>query len=306
MRTSETSSKGLCLMNAKRRALVTVASWEERFILSCNATLAELDCESICVFYFDTFAERTRENRELMGRAGGDAWATDFVKLDWHDPASTWLVVVDVIEDLVGRAEELVMDLSTMPREIVWYVLWAAEKRGTPVECRYGSPAYYGGDWVSRDPLPPRMAFKLSGVAEPSRATALVITVGYDLARVQRLVTWCEPNKLVVGLQEGDRFKQNEEAMEAARTKLQPHRPVYFPVDAFGDDFGEAAIAKQVKRLLDSHNVVLGSMGPRSGALALYRIQRRFQQTALVCAPAGQYNEDYSKGMGERYSSRVG
>ena len=180
-------------MKAKKRALVTVASWEERFLLGCGATLAEIECETICVFfYFDEFSERTYENRKLIGRGEGRAEQVKFVELDWEDPASTWLVVVNTIRNLAGGVDELVMDFSTMPREIMWYVLWAAEVEGVPVECRYGSPADYGEDWVSRDPLPPRMAFKLSGVAEPSRATALVITIGYDLARVQRLVRWCE------------------------------------------------------------------------------------------------------------------
>ena len=285
---------------------MTFASWEDRFVLGCSATLKELQCESICVFYFDTFAEVTSKNRELIVGRVGDSVKPDFVELNWQDPASTWLVVVDTIERLTGRVDELVMDFSTMPREIMWYILWAAENEQVPVECRYGSPDDYGGDWVSRDPLPPRMAFKLSGVAEPSKPTALVITIGFDPARVQQMVRWCEPSKLVVGLQEGERFRQNRDAMEKAKLILKPHRPVFFDVDAFGKDFGEAAIVKEVKGHLDSHNVVLASMGPRSGALALYRVQREFSQTGLVYAPARQYNKEYSIGMGERYSSRVG
>ena len=293
-------------MNNKRRALVTFASWEDRFVLGCSATLAELQCQSICVFYFDAFWEMTSGNRRLVIEGAGDSVKPDFVELSWDDPASTWLVVVDTITTMAGRVDELAMDFSTMPREIMWYVLWAAEEAHIPVECRYGSPARYGGDWVSRDPLPPRMAFKVSGIAEPSKLTALVITIGFDPARVQRMVRWCEPNKLVVGLQEGERFRQNKDAMDAAKLILKPYRPVYFDVDAFGNDFGEAAIVEEVKEHLDSHNVVLASMGPRLGALALYRIQREFRQTGLVYAPAGQYNEDYSIGMGERYSIRVG
>ena len=285
---------------------MTFASWEDRFVLGCSATLAELQCESICVLYFDAFAEVTSKNRKLIEERTSASVKPDFVELNWHDPASTWLVVVETIERLSGRVDELVMDFSTMPREIMWYILWAAEQEHTPVECRYGSPDDYGADWVSRDPMPPRMAFKVSGVAEPSRPTALVITIGFDPARVQQMVRWCEPSKLVVGLQEGARFSQNKDAMEAAKLILKPYQPTFFDVDAFGNDFGEAAIAKEVEGRLDSHNVVLASMGPRSGALALYRVQREFSQTGLVYAPAGQYNQDYSIGMGERYSSRVG
>lgn len=295
-------------MKTRKRALVTFASWEERFVLGCRAVLAELQCESVYVFYFNAFAEKTHDNRELVGLQEGNVAKPKFVELDWKDPASTWRVVVDTIDQLAGSVEELVTDFSTMPREILWYVLWAAEERGTPVECRYCSPAEYGGDWVSRDPLSPRMAFKVSGIADPSKRTALVITVGYDPARVQRLVKWCEPSKLIVGLQDSGRFGQNKEAMNIARTILEKSYPgsIFFPVDAFGEDFGEATIVKHVKGVLDSHNVVLASMGPRLGALAHYRIQREFPQTGLVCAPAGQYNIDYSKGMGERYVSRVG
>lgn len=290
-----------------KRALIAFASWEERFVSGCEVALAEFACDSVCVFYFDRFAELTDRNREVLGD-GGRGWPVPkFVELGWRDPALAWRMVVDEIEELAGSVEELVLECSTMPREVIWYVLWAAEQRNTPVECRYFSPEDYGGDWISRDPLVPRMAFKISGIADPSKATALVVTVGFDPARVQRLVRWCEPTKLIVGEQVGERFRQNKKAMDTMRNILKKsyRDSVFFKVDAFGRDFGEDAIMGQVEDVLDSHNLVLASMGPRLGALALYRIQRRFSQTGLVCAPAGQYNTDYSIGSGSRYSSRM-
>ena len=287
------------------RTLITFASWEERFVLGLIANLDKFDVDEVWVFYFDEYKEMTAENRGKASKVAGSKLHLEM--LSAVDAVSTWAAVVSRVGDLTSTRERLLIDYSTMPREIMWYVLWAAEQRGADVECLYHSPKEYGIEWLSRDPRAPRMAFKLSGIADPSRRTALLITAGYDIQRVRRLVNWCEPERLMVGVQEGGRFSRNEDAMRIAEAELTKHAGCStFKLDAFGESFGEVEIVNELRKVIDSHNVILASMGPKLSALSLYRIQRTHENVGLVYAPAGQYNEKYSRGIGQLYSRRMG
>lgn len=290
-----------CLMNKSN--LVTFASWEERFVLGLEANLNQFQLGTVCVLYFDEYKEDTARNRGVVESL---VEGVNFVMLRADDPASTWKKSIETVSELARGSEELFVDVSTMPREIVWYVLWAAEQAGVGVRCLYYSPKDYGDEWLSRDPRAPRMAFKLSGMADPSKATALLVTEGFDEQRVWRLVNWCEPDRLMVGVQEGGRFKRNEDVMRNALREFtrEPGWDV-FKLDAFGPRFGEVEILEQLGGVSDTHNVILASMGPKLTALALYRIQRRYEDMGLVYAPAGQYNKTYSRGIGEFYSCRM-
>ena len=44
---------------------------------------------------------------------------------------------------------------------------------------------------------------------------------------------------------------------------------------------------------------VMSSLGPKLTSVALYQIHRQYPQIALVYAPSGEYNPNYSKGIGD-------
>ena len=292
------------MMKMAKRTLITFASWEDRFVLGLGVDMSKFKVDEVCAFYFDEYKEMTARNRHVAEDVCGELLR--FVKLSAVDPVSTWATIVETVGDLASDRQEILMDFSTMPREAMWYVLWAAEQGGTEVECLYHSPEEYGREWLSRDPHSPRMAFKLSGIADPSKRTALLITAGYDIQRVRRLVNWCEPEILMVGIQEGGRFSRNEDVMRSAEAELTKNVGCnVFKLDAFGDSFGEVEIVDELKQVTDTHNVILASMGPKLTALSLYRVQRTNQNIGLVYAPAGQYNENYSRGIGRLYSCRI-
>ena len=292
-------------MTSKRRVLVAFAGWEDRFASGVKKNLSQFgDLDNVCVFYFLEFSSMTEASRRTVKE---HCDSVEFVELRAEDPVYSWRVSVKKVQQLADGPVDLLVDFSTMPREIVWYILWAAHQVKANVRCLYYSPAEYGGDWLSRDPHAPRMVFKLSGVADPSRSTALLVTAGYDTQRVWRLINWCEPDRLMVGIQEGERFRRNTDIMRSAEEEFGKKLGCsVFKVNAFGDRFGEDEIAQQVDGVVRTHNVVLASMGPKLTALSLYRVQRRYENVGLVYAPAGQYNHEYSRGIGDFYSCCMG
>lgn len=290
-------------MSNARTTLIIFASWEDRFLLGLKNNLSNFKhIDRVCVFYFTEYGHLTQTNRAAMSDVG----PKEMVELRATDAVFSWQVCVQKVKELSESSEKLLVDFSTMPREIMWYILWEAREANAVLECVYYSPDDYGADWLSRDPRAPRMAFKLSGLADPSKRTALLVTTGYDIQRVWRLVHWCEPDRLMVGVQEGGRFERSKDVMRDAQREFgKTEGWDVFGLNAFADDFGESKIVDRLRSVASTHNVILASMGVKLTALPLYKIQQRDDNMGLVYAPAGEYSVSYSKGIGEVYSCRI-
>ena len=209
-------------------------------------------------------------------------------------------MVLDSVEDAIQNCQNVQVDISTMPRDIIWYLLWLLEQDSIEIRYVYHSPNSYGDDWLSRDPQAPRLVYKLSGIASPSDKTALLVTAGFDLQRVKRLIDWYEPAKLMIGLQSKSQFKQNEDEMKVHRDTFEKeHNCMIFELDAFAEDRGMAALQRALKQLDPSYNLIMSSLGPKLTAIALYQLQRQNRKIGLVYAPSNQFSKEYSIGIGK-------
>ncbi len=281
--------------------LITFASWEDRFSLGFDCNLKKTAVSKALIFYFESYATRTQENRgavEKMCEDNGTTYTALGLKAD--NPAANWRKIIDTIEGIIQNDQEVLIDISTMPREVIWYVLWLLEQKSITTRYVYHRPEDYGSDWLSREPRSPRLVYKLSGIAMPATKTALLVTVGFDLQRVKRLISWCEPARIMIGVQAKSRFGRNDKTMEDyGETLKKEYDCEIFELDAYAEDRGMTAISEALKRLDSSYNVIMSSLGPKLTAVTLYRLQRQNQEIGLVYAPSNQFNQDYSSGIGE-------
>lgn len=291
-------------------SLITFASWEDRFRIGFKRNLKKAGFRKALVFYFDSYADRTQVNRQKVAKVC-EAERIEYIeeKLDIDKPSDNWRIVLDSIEEYIVNCQSILIDISTMPREIIWYVLWLVGQSPIVARYVYHSPKNYGDDWLSRDPRSPRLVYKLSGIALPSDKTALIVTVGFDLQRVKRLINWYEPNKLIIGIQITSQFKRNDPTMMEYRETLKKEYDCeIFELDAFADDHGMAEIQKALKPIYDSdtsYNIIMSSLGPKLTAITLYKLQQENNKIGLVYAPSNQYNPDYSIGIGECFEGTV-
>ena len=290
--------------------LITFASWEDRFRIGFDHNLKKVGIQKALVFYFLNYADRTKENRRMIDETcKAKSIEYMWVELDIDKPTYNWRRVLDSIERFITDCQGILIDISTMPREIIWYVLWLFEQNSIVARYIYHSPEDYGDDWLSRDPRAPRLVYKLSGIALPSAKTALLVTVGFDLQRVKRLINWYEPAKLMIGVQSSSRFSRNDEAMAVYRETIDEYEKEYdfklFELNAFAKDRGMAAIQEVLKPIDDSYNIIMSSLGPKLTAITLYQLQRQNDRRGLVYAPSNQYNPDYSRGIGDCYEGTV-
>ena len=289
--------------------LITFASWEDRFRLGFdrNLEMEKIGIRKSLVFYFGRYADRTEENRQKVAKVCEEKHIEYIlVELDIDKPADNWRTVLESIDKILSKSKEILIDISTMPREIIWYVLWMVEQNNVKARYIYHSPGEYGDDWLSRDPRAPRLIYKLSGIASPSAKTVLIVTAGYDLQRVRRLLNWYEPNKSMIGVQSESQFRRNDEAMAEYNILEKEYGCEIFELDAFSEDLGMEAIREKLEKIDSSYNnIIMGSLGPKLTAITLYKLQRQKEEIGLVYAPSNQFNENYSTGIGKCFEGTV-
>lgn len=282
--------------------LFTVASWEDRFLLGFERILNEWQPKSVLMYYLDQYADRSREKRaSALATCQKRGIAIEEVHLGWSEPAENWKSLRLRIASLTGGVA--VVDITTMPREIIWYSTWLLQWRGIEVRYVYHSPESYNQDWLSRDPGRPRLVVKMSGESRFGQKTVLVVVAGYDPERTNQLIQFFEPEQTLLGIQDNEGDAQNVARMKRHVEQCRTNRGLeVFALNAFGEDRGETAIAAQVDKVRATHNVIMSSLGPKLSAVALYRIQQRHQEIGLAYAPSREYNQDYSKGIGRSFT----
>ncbi len=287
-------------MSKQENLLITVASWEDRFRLGIARLLGDGVYTKVLMFYFSEYAEWTTENRAIVAEAcKAKSIGIDEQELSFDSPAKSWQTVYRVVDPDILGATSYILDITTMPRETIWTVLWRLEATKAPVKYVYHKPETYG-QWLSRDPGKPRLVFKLSGEANLGVPTKLVILTGYDTERVQQIIRFFEPDETILGLQGGKQYDSDQRNAEKHR-ECYRHEPNvnFFDVDAYGRDHGFQSIASVVAKFTETHNVVLTSLGPKLSAVSLYKVHGRWPRTGLVYAPSSDFNRDYSHGIRE-------
>ena len=257
------------------------------------------------MFFSDVHAEIRDENREEVVRVCQDhkielldreLKVTDRVTDKALDSVANWKTLRDTILQNIPEKSEVIVDLSTMPREVIWTLFWLLDLRQTVIHYVYHRPQGYG-KWLSRDPQWPRLVYKMSGLSKLGARTVLMVLAGYDVDRVRQLRLFFEPAVTLLGLQEPDR---DTARMEQHMERFGSDSTVkLFKLNAFAKDHGQSAVEAQVEPYIDSHNVIMSSLGPKLSAVSLYRIHQRHPEIGLVYAPAREFNKEYSTGIGE-------
>jgi len=287
-------------MKSEADILISVASWEERFLLGCQRLIESHAYSRAIVYYSDEYADWTQVSRATVQTQCRDKGIQyEEGVLYASDTSRTWRETLDSSLGQLPEGCNAIVDLSTMPREIIWQTLWFLEYRKCNVSYVYHRPGKYG-EWLSRDPDRPRLVYKMSGISRIGARTALLILAGYDVDRVRHLVDTFEPEIVLLGLQKDSVAPENSERMTAQSSEFKDDRSVQlFWVDAYSSDHGMESLETALASISPTHNVIMASMGPKLSAVSLYRLHRRDENLGLVYLPSREFNREYSSGIGE-------
>jgi len=287
--------------------LITCASWEERFILGIQRDLDTYKPSAVLMFHLDQYEEWSADSRMSASAICAERGVKLFQRrLNWDQPASNWRTMREWLLSSEISGRNVVVDVTTMPRDVIWSVLWLLEFGGASIRYVYHRPNAYNRDWLSRDPGRPRLAYKMGGVARLGARTALVIIAGFDRDRTGQLIQHFEPSATLIGLQVGDGDTQNDDRMRAHAEYVRQFRStITFELDAYKGDHGQISIAKAVSEYATTHNIIVSSLGPKLSAISLYRLSRQHPDFGLAYTPSREYNRQYSSGLRESYSGTL-
>ncbi len=277
--------------------LITVASWEERFQAGFERLL-QMCPSKIFVFFYKEYIHVTKLNLQKVQSCSQSA-ELKIIELSFGDPVKSWKTITETLSQPLVSGKNVVVDISTMPRESIWIIFDILDEFSASISYVYHQPTEYSREWLSRDPQKPRMVFKLSGISRLGFPTRLVVTAGYDVDRIRQMIAHFEPDLTIIGVQTGTQF--GNEMMNIERhTKYfaNDSRIKLFSLDAFTGDHGLKSIEDQIKDHAAESNLVMTSLGPKLSAIPLYRLHKKYPSISLAYAPSREYNPEYSKGIG--------
>jgi hypothetical protein len=289
--------------------LFTCASWEDRFRIGIERDLRAVAPRKVVVFYYDLFAPWSADNRALAVKSCSDRGiAVEEVELKVDSPPENWAGLQRVLAANIGSGGNSIahVDISTMPRELIWSLFWSLEAAGASVRYTYHRPEEYHPEWLSRDPGKPRFVYKMSGLTKLGQRTALVVLTGFDVQRTAQLIRFFEPAISLVGLQSGDLNPGNAKRMQEQREQFSRDPTVsLFEIDSFATDHGKEAALEHIESLLGKYNVVVSSLGPKLGSVALYQIHRLHSEIGITYTPSREFNREYSRGCGSSFTGQL-
>ena len=289
----------------RTNTIITVASWEERFLLGTTKLVDTISPAKILMFHYDgVFAEWSKENRDTITALCSDKGielVSDKI-LSFSSPSNSWKLLLSEVAAEVSRKELVTLDISTMPRETIWTICHALKHNNSTIQFINNKPRSENGygEWLSRDPGRPRILYRQAGIQYIGRKTALFIQSGFDVDRTKQLVRYFEPDIVLLGLQTGEQFEnviQNRQKHENAFAKR--HNVEMFDVDGYSLEDCFNTFETQIQRFTGEYNIIISSLGPKIGALALYKLKQCHPDIALCYAPSNEYNHDYSRGIGD-------
>jgi len=286
--------------------VVAVAGWEERFLSGLERDIDAHMPHQVILLIFEEYLEMTQQNRDALARKFKGRGITVQEATLRREPKEVWNTLRVTLSDSSMARKNVLLDVSTMPREVIWWSLKFLQASECSIRFVYHRPKSYSHDWLTRDTGEPRLVYQCSGIARLGRPTGLLLLSGFDLDRARRMIQYFEPSIILLGIQIGQQFDNQIKNIDPSRALGERiNLAKSFEVDAFGPDWGFQAMLDAVHPHLGTHNIIAASLGPKVSALSLFQLHSLYPEIALSYAPSRQFNPGYSRGIGDSIEGTV-
>jgi hypothetical protein len=295
------------------KSIIAVLGWEDRFIEGLKRDFETHHPNRLVLVVYEDYFHMTSERydliKEICVRAGVEI---SEIRILEHDPISALGILRTAIEVDHIAGDEAILEISNMPRELMWVLLSFLKKYHETLSYIYHQPESYPEGNISREPEKPRLLLLHSGITDLSKKTAVIILTGFHWERSHQLIKYFEPSFILFGLQQGTQFDniaRNNVLHRKWEEKLSQEfkgafKPEFFDLDAYASDNGYSVLREKLAGLTKEYNVIISSLGPKLSAIAIYRVYCEFPEIALAYVPA-KYSQDYSKGIGQCFSGEI-
>lgn len=276
-----------------KKILIIFPSWEDRSIHGFQKNLSDNpDVNAVYLFSFEVSAHPLKTNGviEQMKAICRDKNISVEVVIIPNAEVEKWLKL-DAFAKSVANDADVYIDITTMPRSIIWTLFFFFKPKYKQATIIYHQPKTYG-DWLTKDPDIPQLLFKHSGVIEFGKPTTLLVLAGYDEDRAIQLINHFEPQNVAIG-------SCNQ------RKDFDYCSADIFDVPQYDETWGCGIIEKKIEEILRESNLIVASLGPKTGAISVYQCFMRHPQIALTYVPCKEFNENYSRGIGDTFVKTI-
>jgi hypothetical protein len=281
-----------------KKTLITILGWEDRFRKGFQFDFENYKFNQCLVFIYKQYQIVTAESyNELFKFCKFNEIEIIVHELENENALGNWLVIQSAIEKILDNGNQIILDISTTPRETLWTILFFLKQKLTSITYIYHKPLRYD-EWLSREPENPRLLFKHSGIMSFDKPTLLFAFTGFDIERIIQLVNFYEPKKSVLLIQKGLQYDNSERnSFEKYKSELRWLSNVdFFEADSYDLDACYSQIKGLLDDVLETYNVIATSQGPKISGLALYKYFNLNKSIALSYVPCKEYNPLYSRG----------
>jgi len=285
--------------------MIAVLGWEDRFFEGIKSDINSYSINRVMLLRYQECDDLTKNARNLIEKLCiANNIELDYLEISDLNPVQKWKVFDKHFSNLDNVGQNVLLEISTMPRDTIWSLLYFLNPLDISIDYIYHSPKSYSSDWLTKEPGKPRLLFKHSGITRLGLPTALIILTGFEIERTKQLVHFFEPKLTYLGVQKGNQFdneKRNAENHESIKGFTETKE---FELDAYSEDNGYSSIKKQIDELKVDYNVIVASLGPKPTSLAMYRAFLDNPEIALAYVPAKEFNKEYSKGIDGKITGR--
>lgn len=274
----------------------TVLGWENRFYAGIEQVFnKDLAIENINLIIFSDYLEcmQMQKNLDLLKETcEKKSIKIKTIDLQYKDSVLNWNTLNSFFQK--NEASKPILNLTTMPRETIWTLLFFLRQQHKEINYIYFKPSSYTNDWLTKNFKEPRLLFKHSGIFDLDKELALISIRGFDKARLQQLIDYFEPNYLEI-------YTQKTNSFESERVDLTYENYVgiklnTFKIDSYDFDSAFKVLNASIKELTKKYNVIIASQGPKLSSLYAYKCYLENPEIALAYVPATEFNLNYSDG----------
>lgn len=278
--------------------LIAVLGWEDRFYEGIKSDLDNYSFQQLIILRYTECDHLTIKSRELIEKlCDKNGIELKYLEISDLDTVEKWKVFDDYFSNQDNVGKRILLDISTMPRDTIWSLLYFLNSLNNSIDYIYHTPKAYNSDWLTKEPGKPRLLFKHSGISKLGAHTALIILTGFEVERTKQLVQFFEPKLTYLGVQKGSQYdneKRNAENHESIKGYTETKE---FELDAYASDNGYSSIKEQIDELKNQYNIIVASLGPKPTSIAMYRAYLDNSEIALAYVPAKEFNKEYSIGI---------
>lgn len=280
--------------------LITVLGWEQRYISGLIDISSLYDLEHVYLIcfkdylYMNNMGENLRGTIQLIEELN---ITHNVIELEYEDSVYNWHVLHSFFN--TSDFKNILLNLTTIPRETIWTILFFLKNYVSKVNYIYYKPDSYdkseGG--LTKNHKQPRLLFKHSGLFDIDKKLIILIVTGFDHNRADLLVEHFEPEKVIFLSQSGKQYEN------MARNSGVSFSGAYENTIIENVEFDSYDIINShriINELINDHenyNLIISSQGPKISAISTYMSYLDNKQLALAYVPAREFSGNYSVGI---------